>query len=53
MGEVEEIEIRAVFPEELAGFRKRFPGVDAEAWDREMETDARASKLDALAEAAL
>lgn len=55
MGKIEKIEdeIRALSPEELAAFRKWFREFDAEAWDREIKADARAGKLDALADAAL
>jgi hypothetical protein len=55
MGKVEKIEdeIRALSSEELAAFRKWFREFDAEAWDREIEADALAGKLDALADKAL
>ena len=55
MGKVEKIEneIRALSAEELAAFRKWFREYDADAWDREIETDALAGKLDALADRAL
>lgn len=55
MGKVEHIEdeIRKLTPDELANFRKWFHEFDAEAWDRQIEEDVRAGKLDALADAAL
>lgn len=55
MGKVEKIEdqVRALSTEELAAFRKWFYEFDAEAWDREIEADALAGKLDALADRAL
>ena len=55
MGKVEKIEdeVRALSSEELAAFRKWFREFDADAWDREIEIDALAGKLDALADRAL
>ncbi|MCA1688173.1 MAG: hypothetical protein LC714_06200 [Actinobacteria bacterium] len=55
MGKVERIEneVRALSAEELAAFRKWFREFDAEAWDSEIEADALAGKLDALADKAL
>ena len=55
MGKIEAIEkqIEALAPEELAVFRRWFHDFDAELWDRQLETDARAGKLDALADEAL
>jgi hypothetical protein len=55
MGKVENLEeqVRDLSPEELARFREWFVQFDAEAWDRQFEADARAGKLDALAERAL
>lgn len=38
---------------ELAKFRQWFVQFDAAAWDAQMDTDAKAGKLDALAEKAL
>ena len=46
-------EIREFSPSELAAFRKWFHDFDAEAWDRQIEEDVQAGKLDALAKAAL
>lgn len=40
-------------PEELAKFRRWFARFDADAWDAQIEADAAAGKLDALAEEAL
>lgn len=48
-----EREIQKLSPSELAKFRKWFVKYDAEAWDREIEEDAMAGKLDALANKAL
>jgi hypothetical protein len=55
MSKVEEIErrIQALSPEELAQFRAWFLEVDWAAWDRQIEQDVRAGKLDARAEQAL
>ena len=40
-------------PEDLAAFRAWFAKFDAEVWDRELEDDIPAGRLDALAEEAL
>ena len=40
-------------PGELAEFRSWFIEFDADAWDRQIEEDAKAGRLDALAEEAL
>ena len=55
MSKVESIEreIEKLSPQELAAFRKWYAGFDAEAWDRELEGDVKAGKLDRLAERAL
>jgi hypothetical protein len=55
MGKVEKIEneVRALSSEEFATFREWFREFDAEIWDREIEADAHAGKLDALADRAL
>ena len=55
MSKVESIasQIQELSPEELATLRDWFAEYDAEAWDRQMEADAKAGKLDALAERAL
>ena len=38
---------------ELTDFRRWFTAFDAEAWDRQIERDVAAGKLDSLAERAL
>ena len=48
-----EREIRGLSAKELATFREWFAGFDAAAWDHQLEEDAKAGKLDALADAAL
>jgi hypothetical protein len=55
MGKIESIEqqIKALSPEELARFRAWFLEYDWAAWDRKLERDVRAGKLDALADKAL
>ena len=55
MSRVEKIEqeVQALSPEELAQFRAWFVEFDWAARDRELERDAAAGKLDALAERAL
>ncbi len=55
MGKIEQIEreIQGLTPAELDTFRKWFLEFDAEAWDRQIEEDARAGKLDGLAARAL
>ncbi len=45
--------VSALSAEELAEFRRWFAEFDAAAWDREIERDVKAGKLDALAEEAL
>lgn len=55
MNKVEKIghEIKGLSPSELAAFRKWFRDFDAEAWDRQIEEDLKAGKLDTLADEAL
>ncbi len=55
MGKVEHIEqqVASLAPEELASFRTWFVSFDADAWDRQIASDAVAGRLDALADAAL
>ncbi len=55
MTNVEEIECAvAELPrEELTRFRAWFSEFDAERWDRQLEEDVHAGKLDGLAEQAL
>lgn len=45
--------IEALPPSELAEFRRWFAEYDAAAWDRRIEHDASAGKLDGLAKEAL
>jgi hypothetical protein len=55
MSTVSELEsvVRQLSEEELAAFRKWFADFDAEVWDRQLECDVAAGRLDALAEEAL
>ena len=55
MSKLEAIEkkVSGLSPEELAKFRHWFAEFDAAAWDRQIERDAKAGKLDALDEALL
>jgi hypothetical protein len=55
MGKVEKIEqqVQALSPAELARFRAWFLEYDWAAWDREIERDVQAGRLDDLAEKAL
>ena len=55
MSKVENIEqeIRALTPSELAAFRQWFLEFDGQIWDRQIEEDIRAGKLDKLADEAL
>ncbi len=48
-----EKEIVKLSPKELAELRLWFAAFDADAWDSQIETDAAAGKLDALAAEAL
>jgi hypothetical protein len=48
-----ERQIKQLSAEELAEFRKWYAEFDAQAWDRQIEGDVQAGKLDALAEKAL
>jgi len=52
MGRIEDIEqqVQALSPEELVQFRAWFLEFDWAAWDRQLERDVRAGKLDALAD---
>jgi hypothetical protein len=54
MGKVENIErqIEALSPEELAQFRAWFLEFDWAAWDRQLEADIQAGKLDRLVQEA-
>jgi hypothetical protein len=55
MGTVPEIEaaVRELSPSDLSNFRNWFQEFDGEAWDRQLEQDAHAGRLDALADEAL
>jgi hypothetical protein len=55
MGKLEHIEqqVAALAADELASFRAWFEAFDADAWDKQMAADAKAGRLDVLAEAAL
>jgi hypothetical protein len=54
MRKLEEIEeeIRNLSGAELVEFRRWYAEFDAQMWDRQFESDVKAGKLDALAEAA-
>ena len=45
--------VSALTAEELAEFRRWFAEFDAAAWDRQIERDVKAGKLDTLADEAL
>lgn len=55
MSTVEEVEaaLRRMSPEERAAFRAWFVEFDADEWDRQLEADVAAGKLDWLAAEAL
>jgi hypothetical protein len=55
MGRIEKIEqeVQALSPDELAQFRAWFREYDWAAWDRQIERDAQAGRLDDLAAKAL
>jgi hypothetical protein len=55
MSKIEAIEkqIQELSEEDLALFRKWFAEFDAHLWDRQLERDVQAGKLDSLAEQAL
>ena len=50
MGKIEHIEqqIESLSAEELAIFRRWYIAFDADAWDRQIQADADAGKLDSL-----
>lgn len=48
-----EQEIAKLSPHELAQFRAWYSEFDADAWDRQIENDVAAGRLDDLADAAL
>jgi hypothetical protein len=55
MSSVNEIEsaVARLSRQELAAFRSWFVDFDADAWDRQFETDVAAGRLDALGDEAL
>jgi hypothetical protein len=55
MSTIAEIEqaLERLSPEELARFRQWFAEFDSDQWDRQIESDVAAGKLDALADEAL
>ena len=55
MGNLQEIEraVSQLSVEELAAFRVWFAAFDAEIWNRQLEADVAAGRLDGLAERAL
>jgi hypothetical protein len=55
MSTIQEIEdaVRQLSPRDLAAFRAWFAQLDAAAWDRQIEEDIAAGRLDALADEAL
>jgi len=55
MSSVKEIEsaVARLSSKDLAAFRSWFTEFDAEAWDRQFETDVSAGRLDALGNEAL
>ena len=55
MSSIEEIEqaVQGLSPEQLAAFRAWFAEFDAAAWDRQIEADVAAGRLNALADEAL
>jgi hypothetical protein len=55
MSKLEQIEksVAELSPEELKAFTAWFEELQAERWDRQIEADAKAGKLDKLAEKAL
>jgi hypothetical protein len=55
MSTITEIEqaVQKLAPQELAEFREWFARFDADQWDLQIERDATAGRLDALADEAL
>ena len=55
MTKIEQLEhdVKKLTEDELSAFRQWFMNFDAEAWDRQIENDLRAGKLDRLAQKAL
>jgi len=52
IGEIEDA-VRRLSSDDLAAFREWFIQLDADAWDRKIEQDIAAGRLDSLAEEAL
>jgi hypothetical protein len=54
MSTIAEIEdaVRRLSPEDLAAFRECFVQLNTEAWDRQIEEDVAAGRLDSLAKEA-
>jgi hypothetical protein len=54
MSKVNDLErqVQSLSADELAAFRQWFAEFDADAWDRQLEGDVKAGKLDSLAERA-
>ncbi|MDQ5857287.1 MAG: hypothetical protein M3542_03290 [Acidobacteriota bacterium] len=48
-----EKEVTELSPAELRAFRRWFVEFDSELWDRELEADVAAGRLDSLADAAI
>jgi hypothetical protein len=48
-----EDEVQKLNPDELAAFRNWFRNFDSDEWDREIERDILAGRLDRLAEEAI
>jgi len=48
-----ENEVQRLNPDELAAFRDWFRRYDSDEWDKEIERDASAGRLDKLAEEAI
>lgn len=48
-----EREIQSLSPEEQVAFRQWYEAFDAAEWDRQLEADVTANRLDRVAEAAL
>jgi hypothetical protein len=48
-----ELEVKELSADDRAAFRRWFEEFDADEWDRQIEADVQAGKLDALAERAL
>lgn len=55
MSTIHEIEqaVRGLTPQDLAAFRAWFAEFDAEVWDRQLEEDVAAGRLDRFADEAL